>query len=96
MIILDLNQVMIANIMSLYGKHIGKTPIELDLFRSIVLNTIRSLNKKFKVDYGQLVIASDGKHSWRKDIFPHSEILLDSYAKNYRMTKVVKLIKFLN
>lgn len=71
MIILDLNQVMIANIMSLYGRHIGKTPIELDLFRSITLNTIRSLNKKFKPEYGKLVIASDGKRSWRKDVFAH-------------------------
>jgi 5'-3' exonuclease len=71
MIILDLNQVMIANIMAMYGKHIGKTPIELDLFRSTVLNTIRSLNKKFKPDFGQLVIAADGKRSWRKDVFPY-------------------------
>ena len=71
MIILDLNQVMIANIMAMYGKHIGKTPIELDLFRSMVLNTIRSLNKKFKSDFDQLVIAADGKRSWRKDVFPY-------------------------
>lgn len=71
MIILDLNQVMIANIMAMYGRHIGKTPIELDLFRSIVLNTIRSLNKKFKGDFGELVIATDGKRSWRKEVFPY-------------------------
>ena len=71
MIILDLNQVMIANIMAMYGRHIGNSPIELDLFRSIVLNTIRALNKKFKDEYGELVIATDGKRSWRKDIFPY-------------------------
>lgn len=71
MIILDLNQVMIANIMALYGKHIGKTPIELDLFRSTTLNTIRALYKKFQPEYGELIIAADGKRSWRKDIFPY-------------------------
>jgi len=71
MIILDLNQVMIANIMALYGKHLGKTPIELDLFRSTTLNTIRSLYKKFCADYGELVIATDGKRSWRKEVFPY-------------------------
>lgn len=57
--------------MAMYGKHIGRTPIELDLFRSMVLNTIRSLNKKFKGEFGELVIATDGKRSWRKDVFPH-------------------------
>ena len=41
MIILDLNQVMISNIMALYGKHIDDKPIEIDLFRSVVLNNIR-------------------------------------------------------
>jgi hypothetical protein len=67
---MDLNQVMIANIMALYGRHISDSPIELDLFRSMVLNTIRSLYKKFKHEYGELVIATDGKRSWRKDVFP--------------------------
>lgn len=71
MIILDLNQVMISNIMALYGKHIDDKPIEIDLFRAVVLNNIRFLNMKFKAEYGNLVIASDGKRSWRKDIFPY-------------------------
>lgn len=71
MIILDLNQVMIANIMALYGKHLGNSPIELDLFRSTTLNTIRSLYKKFQPEYGELIIAADGRRSWRKDIFPY-------------------------
>jgi 5'-3' exonuclease len=70
MIIVDLNQVMISNIMALYGKHISNTPIELELFRSTTLNTIRSLYKKFGSQYGEMVIAADGKHSWRKTVFP--------------------------
>lgn len=71
MIILDLNQVMISNIMALYGKHIDDKPIEIDLFRSVVLNNIRFLNMKFKSEYGKLIIASDGRGSWRKDVFPY-------------------------
>lgn len=71
MIIVDLNQVMIANIMALYGKHLGQTPIELNLFRSTTLNTIRSFKKKFESQYGEMVIATDGRRSWRKDIYPH-------------------------
>lgn len=70
MIIIDLTQVMIANIMALYGKHIADTPIELDLFRSTTLNTIRSFNVKFSKKYGDMIIATDGKRSWRRDVFP--------------------------
>lgn len=70
MIILDLNQVMISNFMALYWKHMNQDSVEIDLFRSVVLNNIRYLNMKFKAEYGSLVIASDGKRSWRKDIFP--------------------------
>jgi 5'-3' exonuclease len=40
------------------------------LFRSTTLNTIRSLKKKFENKYGELVIATDGRRSWRKEVFP--------------------------
>ena len=62
---------MISNIMALYGKHIDDKPIEIDLFRSVVLNNIRFLNMKFKAEYGELIIASDGRRSWRKEVFPY-------------------------
>lgn len=69
MIILDYNQVMIAKIMEEYGKHIDETPLEINIFRSCVLNTIRNLNVKFRSQYGELIIATDGKRSWRKEVF---------------------------
>ena len=70
MIIVDLNQIMISNLMV---KINGRNAVELseDLVRHMVLNSIRGINKKFRKDYGELVIASDGKHSWRKQIFPN-------------------------
>ena len=51
----------------------GRNAVELseDLVRHMVLNSLRGINKKFRKDYGELVIASDGKHSWRKQIFPN-------------------------
>jgi len=51
----------------------GRNAVELseDLVRHMVLNSIRGINKKFRKDYGELVIASDGKHSWRKQVFPN-------------------------
>ena len=70
MIIIDLNQIMISNLMVQIN---GRNAVELseDLVRHMVLNSIRGINKKFRKDYGELVIASDGKHSWRKQIFPN-------------------------
>ena len=70
MIILDLNQVMISNLMEQLGNH---TNIDIDenILRHMVLNTIRSLNMKFKSEYGELIIACDDKNYWRKDIFPY-------------------------
>lgn len=69
MIILDFNQIMISNIMSQIGAHTNAT-IEEGLVRHMVLNTIRSLRQKF-IGYGELVIATDSRKYWRKDIFPH-------------------------
>jgi len=70
MIIVDLNQIMISNLMVQIN---GRNAVELseDLVRHMVLNSLRGINKKFRKDYGELVIASDGKHSWRKQIFPN-------------------------
>ncbi len=61
---------MISNLMVQIN---GRNAVELseDLVRHMVLNSLRGINKKFRKDYGELVIASDGKHSWRKQIFPN-------------------------
>lgn len=68
MILLDLNQVMIANFMSQIGNHTD-TKIDENLFRHMVLNSIRHLKHKFS-DYGELVIACDDKKLWRREVFP--------------------------
>ena len=38
--------------------------------RHLVLNSIRMYNKKYRDEYGQVVIAVDGSNSWRKRVFP--------------------------
>jgi hypothetical protein len=68
MIILDLNQVMIANFMVQIGNHTD-TKIDENLFRHMILNSIRSLKTKFNND--ELVIACDDKTTWRKQVFPY-------------------------
>lgn len=68
--IVDFSQVMIANLKAQIGNH---TNMEVDegLLRHMILNTLRALNMKFKDEYGELVIACDDRHYWRRDIFPY-------------------------
>lgn len=70
MIIVDLNQVMIANMMAQLGAH-KNAPLSEDMLRHMVLNGIRSYKTKFSAKYGEMVIAADARHSWRKDVFPY-------------------------
>ena len=70
MIIVDLNQVMISNYMAQIGNHTN-IAVDENLFRHMVLNSIRNINKKHSQEYGELVIACDSARSWRKEVFPY-------------------------
>lgn len=61
---------MISNFMAQVGNH---TNIDIDenLFRHMVLNSIRSYNQKFKAEFGEIIIACDASNNWRRDIFPY-------------------------
>ena len=67
MILIDLNQVCIANILQEI-KQLKK--IEPLLVKHMILSTLLFYRRKFKDQYGDLVICCDSKRSWRKDIFP--------------------------
>jgi len=70
MILVDLNQVMISNLMIQVG---GNKDVDLDenLFRHMILNSLRSNRTKFNEKYGELVICCDDKNFWRKQTFPY-------------------------
>lgn len=70
MIIVDLNQVMISNYMAQIGNHTN-IAVDENLFRHMVLNSIRNINKKHSAEFGELVIACDSARSWRKEVFPY-------------------------
>lgn len=70
MIVLDLSQVLFSTLLASLGNH-KNIPIEEDIFRHLALNTIRSINHKLRNQYGELVIASDSRHYWRKKAFPY-------------------------
>lgn len=67
MLIFDFNQVVIANLMEQIGS--SREPVEEALVRHMILNTIRANIRKFR-EYGEVVIACDGQHYWRRDVFP--------------------------
>jgi hypothetical protein len=72
MIIVDLNQVMISNLMvSMHGPGNSTIDVNEDLLRHMVLNSIRSYNKKFADEFGEMVIACDSWKYWRREYFPY-------------------------
>jgi len=67
MILIDLNQLVFSTISVMATKQ----EIDEDLIRHIVLNCIRIHRNKFYDKYGEIVIATDNKHYWRRDVFPY-------------------------
>jgi len=69
MIIVDINQIMISNLMVTLSR--DSMELSEDLVRHMVLNSLRGHNKKFRKEYGEMVIACDSKNVWRRQIFPN-------------------------
>jgi hypothetical protein len=70
MILVDLNQIAISNLMVSINTYNKNQEINEDLLRHMVLNSLRAYKVKFGEKYGDLVICCDGRHYWRRDIFP--------------------------
>lgn len=70
MILIDLNQTLFAGIMAQIG---GQKNLQMDenLIRHMVLNIIRSHVRKFRQEYGEIVLCCDSKTYWRKEYFPY-------------------------
>ena len=63
MIIVDYSGIALAAII------INKT-LDEHLIRHMTLNSLRMYHKRYKDDYGEMVLACDGRYNWRKDAFP--------------------------
>ena len=69
MIILDMNQISLASLMM--HQHMTKSDeVEEDAVRHMILNSIRMYRTKFNDEYGEIVLAYDSRHYWRKEHFP--------------------------
>ena len=65
MIIIDMNQIMISNLMT----QLKHDFLNEKLVRHMVLSSLRMYEKQYSSEYGEIVLAYDSKHYWRKDYF---------------------------
>jgi len=70
MILIDYSQVCVASILA-FSSDLKKTSDsnKIDLIRHVALNSIKSYKKKFGKEFGDIVIACDGRNYWRKEFF---------------------------
>jgi hypothetical protein len=70
MIIIDYNQTFISNFMA-ETRGRPDVDVNVDLLRHMILNQIRNYRKRFSNEYGEVVIACDNRHYWRRDVYPY-------------------------
>lgn len=73
MILIDYSQLVIAGALT-FGSDFDKgknAEKQIDILRHTIITTILGDKKKFGNEYGDFVIAVDGRNYWRKSIFPH-------------------------
>jgi hypothetical protein len=63
MIIVDYSGIALASII------INKTNDE-DMIRHMILNSLRMYHKRYKDEYGEMVLAVDAANNWRRSVFP--------------------------
>jgi 5'-3' exonuclease len=74
MILIDLSQILFASA-SMSMKN-GKT--DINIVRHMTLNSLKKYRKEHFDEYGELVICCDGKHSWRREVFPQYKAMRKS------------------
>ena len=69
MILIDMNQIALANLMMNLKMNNSKT-VDESMVRHMILNSIRMYRMEHHNEYGEVVLTWDSKHSWRRDYFP--------------------------
>jgi len=70
MILVDLNQVLLAGLMAQISSQ-KSVKLDENLIRHLILNIIRMHVRNFRGEYGEVVLCCDNRRYWRKEIFPH-------------------------
>lgn len=69
MILIDFTQTVIAGLMAQMKIRGGE--VNEDMLRHMILNSVRSYQKKYASEYGEIVLCNDSSHNWRKDYYPY-------------------------
>tara|TARA_R100000458_G_C8270307_1_gene245047 strand:+ start:502 stop:1395 length:894 start_codon:yes stop_codon:yes gene_type:complete len=69
MILIDANQMMIANLFAIHGKNTDN--LSINDVRYAVLKGIKYFENRFGGEYGQIVLCYDSTNYWRTGYFPH-------------------------
>jgi len=89
MILIDYNQIALSNII------VQKLNDE-NMIRHMILNSIRMYNKKYRDQYGQMVICCDGMNTWRKQYFPQYKAARKKNRDNQTNTDWPEIFRILN
>ena len=68
MILVDANQIAISHLMV---RHKIEEEINIDSIRKSIVRVIARIQRKFKSEYGKLVLCYDDKNYWRRQVFPY-------------------------
>lgn len=73
MILVDYSQVALSNIFQFQSdlKKGANNPEAVNIIRHATLTGLKFLKKKYGREYGEVVLACDGRQYWRKEIFPY-------------------------
>lgn len=74
-----MNQISLASLMMQLSMEKTKI-VETDKVRHMILNSVRMYRSQFKEEYGEIVLAYDSKHYWRRDFYPY-------YKKNRKKAR---------
>ena len=66
---MDMNQISLASLMMDMNMR-NSNEVREDLVRHMILNSIRMYRTDFNQEFGEVVLAWDSKHYWRRDYFP--------------------------
>ena len=69
MILVDLNQVLLSGLMAQIANN-KNSNLDENLIRHMILNILRTHVRKFRGEYGEVVLCCDNRKYWRKEFFP--------------------------
>lgn len=68
MILVDWNQIAYSTMFG-HMAHTKQSEPDINMLRHLMLNSLRSTVRRFKREYGSVLVACDDRHYWRKEVF---------------------------